>query len=125
MARLQKKKELKNKTSKKLEKAKDFLSSDSTKISEKKKKPIVFGSRHPVKSNEARSSNPDPRKMNIIQKGVQFCKEVKIELKKVIWPTRKQTAGSTVVVIILVFITAVFLGLVDFSLSKLVQLVLA
>jgi preprotein translocase subunit SecE len=61
----------------------------------------------------------------VIQKGMQFLREVRVELKKVTWPNRKQTAASTVVVIVLVFIIAAFLGLVDFSLSKLVQVVLA
>jgi preprotein translocase subunit SecE len=61
---------------------------------------------------------------SIVQKSVQFLREVKIELKKVTWPTRKQTMGSTVVVIILVMIISLFLGLVDVSLSKLVQAVL-
>jgi preprotein translocase subunit SecE len=55
---------------------------------------------------------------------MQFLREVKVELKKVAWPSRKQTLGSTVVVLILVFIIAAFLGVVDMALSKLVQLVL-
>ncbi|MBF0303105.1 MAG: preprotein translocase subunit SecE [Desulfamplus sp.] len=63
--------------------------------------------------------------LNFFQKGVQFLREVQAELKKVTWPNRKQTAGATVVVIILVFIIAAFLGLVDVTLSKLVQIVLA
>ncbi|MFO7886204.1 MAG: preprotein translocase subunit SecE [Desulfobacteraceae bacterium] len=62
---------------------------------------------------------------NFIQKGVRFFREVRVELKKVTWPSRKQAAGSTVVVIILVFIISAFLGMVDFGLSKLVQAVLA
>ncbi len=59
-----------------------------------------------------------------VDKAVQFLREVKIELKKVTWPSRTQTIGSTVVVIILVFIVAVFLSLVDGFLSFLVRLVL-
>jgi preprotein translocase subunit SecE len=61
---------------------------------------------------------------NLLQKSMQFLREVKIELKKVTWPTRKQTVGSTVVVIILVAIISLFLGLVDFGLSSLVRVVL-
>lgn len=57
-------------------------------------------------------------------KAAEFFREVKVELKKVVWPTRKQTTGTTVVVIIFVFIVAVFLGVFDYSLSKLVQVVL-
>lgn len=61
---------------------------------------------------------------NFLQKSMQFLREVKIELKKVTWPTRKQTMGSTVVVIILVAIISLFLGLVDLGLSSLVRMVL-
>ena len=59
-----------------------------------------------------------------IDKGLQFLREVKVELKKVVWPTRKQTIGSTVVVLVLVIIISVFLGLVDIGLSSLIRVVL-
>ena len=55
---------------------------------------------------------------------MQFLREVKVELKKVAWPSRKQTLGSTVVVLILVFIISAFLGVVDMGLASLVRLVL-
>jgi len=59
-----------------------------------------------------------------INKGLQFLREVKVELKKVVWPTRKQALGSTAVVLILVMIVSVFLGMVDVGLSSLIRLVL-
>ena len=61
---------------------------------------------------------------NFFQKAIEFFREVKVELKKVTWPTRKQTTGTTIVVIIFVFVVAAFLGLFDYGLSKLVQVVL-
>jgi len=61
---------------------------------------------------------------NFIQRAIDFFREVKVELKKVTWPTRKQTTGTTIVVIIFVFVVAAFLGLFDYGLSKLVQVVL-
>jgi preprotein translocase subunit SecE len=60
----------------------------------------------------------------MFEKVKQFLKEAKIELKKVVWPTRKDTIASTTVVIILVIIIAVFLGLVDFGLSKIIRVFL-
>ena len=60
----------------------------------------------------------------IIQKVTQFLKEAKVELKKVTWPTPKQTMASTAVVIIIVFIVAIYLGIVDFALAKLVKYIL-
>ena len=61
---------------------------------------------------------------NVYEKAVQFLREVKVELKKVTWPTRKQTIGSTVVVIILVVIISLFLGVVDVGLSGIIRVVL-
>lgn len=59
-----------------------------------------------------------------LDKSIQFLREVKVELKKVTWPTRKQTMGSTVVVIILVMIISLFLGVVDVGLSSFIRVVL-
>ena len=51
----------------------------------------------------------------------QFLREVKTELKKVTWPSRKDTLSGTVVVLVAVFIIAVFLGIVDVGLSNLIK----
>ncbi len=58
------------------------------------------------------------------QKSVQFLREVRVELKKVTWPSRKQTIGSTVVVLVLVLLVSLFLGLVDIGLTNFVRVVL-
>jgi len=63
-------------------------------------------------------------KDNIFSKSAQFLREVKVELKKVTWPSRKQTIGSTVVVIALVMLISLFLGVVDFGISSLIRIVL-
>jgi len=60
---------------------------------------------------------------NFMEKALQFLREVKVELKKVTWPSRKQALGSTLVVIILVVIISLFLGVVDISLSSLIRLI--
>ncbi|MEW6409265.1 MAG: preprotein translocase subunit SecE [Nitrospirota bacterium] len=52
----------------------------------------------------------------------EFLREVKIELKKVVFPTKEEIKGSTWVVIITVIIVAIFLGIIDLGLSKLVGL---
>ena len=49
---------------------------------------------------------------------IQFLRECKAELKKVSWPTKKETINSTVVIFIIVFLFAIFLGLSDIVLSK-------
>jgi preprotein translocase subunit SecE len=59
-----------------------------------------------------------------IQKIKQFLSQAKTELKKVTWPTPKQTMASTSVVIIIVFLVAIYLGIIDYGLAKLVKLIL-
>ena len=63
-------------------------------------------------------------KTNIFNSAIQFLREVKIELKKVTWPSRKQTIGSTAVVVALVLLISLFLGVVDIGLSNLIRAVL-
>lgn len=60
----------------------------------------------------------------IFEKVKQFLKDSKTELRKVTWPTPKQTLASTSVVIIVVVIISVFLGVVDFGLSKIIRMAL-
>jgi len=69
-------------------------------------------------------SQPSGKLQGYFEKTKQFFREVKIELKKVTWPSRNQTIGSTVVVILLVMIISLFLGMVDIGLSNLVRVVL-
>lgn len=60
----------------------------------------------------------------MIGKTNQFLTNVKSELNKVTWPSKKDTYGSTGVVIVLVLLCAVFLGGVDIILSRLIRLIL-
>jgi len=55
---------------------------------------------------------------------LQFLQEVQQELKKVVWPSRKDTIASTSVVLIIVIIIAFFLGLVDLGLSRIIRVIL-
>jgi len=54
----------------------------------------------------------------MVKKMIQFLKECRLELKKVSWPSRKETVSSTVIIVIVVIIFAFFLGLSDIILSK-------
>jgi len=51
----------------------------------------------------------------------QFVAEAWQELKKVTWPGRKETLGTTAVVLFLVIVISAFLGLVDMGLSALLK----
>jgi preprotein translocase subunit SecE len=56
---------------------------------------------------------------------VVFLKEVKDELKKVVWPTRAEVIRLTGVVILVSLFVGVFLGGTDFILTKLVGILIA
>ena len=43
----------------------------------------------------------------------QFFGEVKMEMRKVSWPGRKEVYGTTIVVLCAVFFFGIYLGLVD------------
>lgn len=59
-----------------------------------------------------------------VDKAMQFVSQAKAELNKVTWPTRQQTLASTGVVMVIVAISAVYLGIIDFILAKLVKFIL-
>ena len=52
---------------------------------------------------------------------VQFLQDVKIELTKIVWPKFDDFIGSTIVVLVLVFLFAIYLGSLDFGFSTLAR----
>jgi len=60
-----------------------------------------------------------------VAKTRQFFREVRIELKKITWPVKKETVASTSVVLIIVIIVSFFLGIVDLGLSRVIKLILS
>ena len=52
----------------------------------------------------------------------QYLREVVYELRRVVWPSKKETIGSTSVVLVIVMICGVFLGIVDLILSRLMRI---
>ncbi len=52
-----------------------------------------------------------------------FLEEVRAELRKVTWPSRQEYVGGTIGVLMIVSILTVVLGVVDFALAKVIQLV--
>lgn len=61
--------------------------------------------------------------MNIFKKFINFLKEAKLELGKVSWSTREELLGATTVVIVVTFIMAAYIGVVDLFLSKVLSVV--
>jgi len=74
------------------------------------------------KKNEA--TEPKGGVQAKIQDTREYLEEVKGELKKVTWPTRKETLSTGLAVVVLVVIISIYLGVIDFGLSRLVRLIL-
>ncbi|MCB1532335.1 MAG: preprotein translocase subunit SecE [Alphaproteobacteria bacterium] len=55
---------------------------------------------------------------------IDFFKQVKIEAKKIAWPSRKETTVSTISVFIMVFMAATFLYFADQIIAFIVRLIL-
>ncbi len=89
-------------------------------VKREKKKTVLPMKKQPAAASPVAAKPKD----NIFSKSAQFLREVKVELKKVTWPSRKQTVGSTVVVIVLVMVISLFLGVVDLGISSLIRIVL-
>ena len=53
-----------------------------------------------------------------------FLEQVNIELKKVTWPSREELKGSTIVVIVSTILLAIFIGIADYAISKLVNILI-
>jgi len=131
MARLQRKKPLNSRKKKKPEgnqPASSPVKSGSGKgpaaaSPDKKKRSLITGGKTPPPAGKSLKSASGKKHKNYLDMAMQFLREVIIELKKVTWPSRKQTIGSTVVMIILVMIISLFLGMVDMGLSSLIHAV--
>jgi preprotein translocase subunit SecE len=79
----------------------------------------------PIKKRKAEpKTSVIERTSGVVETVRQFLREVRVELSKVTWPTRKDTIASTSVVLVIVILIAAFLGIVDLGLSKLMRLLL-
>ncbi|WP_420471855.1 MULTISPECIES: preprotein translocase subunit SecE [unclassified Brevundimonas] len=65
---------------------------------------------------------PAPKKRTSIP---QFASQVRAEGRKIVWPSRKETWITSVMVFIMVAIATVFFAIVDFGLTRLSQVVLS
>jgi len=64
------------------------------------------------------------RVRELIDRAIQFFKDVQIEMKHISWPAVKETVRSTGAVVFISILLASFLGLVDFLFSLMVKYIL-
>ena len=53
----------------------------------------------------------------------QFLKEVRLELRKVIWPTKQDVIKMTTIVVGVSVAVGLFIGALDFIFTKLMQMI--
>ncbi|WP_319542758.1 preprotein translocase subunit SecE [uncultured Pseudodesulfovibrio sp.] len=63
--------------------------------------------------------------MGKIKELIQFFEESKVEIKKVVWPSRKETVTTCIAVLVVSVVIAIYLGVVDLAFSKIVETVLS
>ena len=89
------------------------------------RKPVVAasdkGKAKPTPATPKKPAPPTEKKSNRL---VRYFKEVRAELRKVVWPTRKTTIRLTVIVFAVTTAMSLFLGLLDLIFSKLFALII-
>lgn len=71
----------------------------------------------------AKASNKDKKAKKKSGKFLQYFKDLKSEIKKVVWPSKKQIGNNTLVVCGFLVVAGVLVLIVDFLLSALMNLV--
>lgn len=56
---------------------------------------------------------------------VEYLRQVRAEVQKVTWPSKKETIASTIAVFVMVFLAAMFLFLSDQVISFVVKMILS
>lgn len=76
-----------------------------------------------VAKNETTKPAKKDKKDSFGKRFTHFFKDLKSEVKKVVWPSKKQIKNNTAVVLAFMAIAAVFVWTIDFILSALVNLI--
>jgi len=54
---------------------------------------------------------------SVIRALTDYIRDVRVEMSKVSWPSRRDLRDSTLVVIVMVFLVSIFIGIVDRALT--------
>lgn len=60
----------------------------------------------------------------LLERSTAFVREVRDEFEKITWPPQPEMVNGTIAVLVIVSVMATFLGIVDFGLSRVMQMVL-
>ena|SRR5690349_11563263 len=66
-----------------------------------------------------------PRRLpRLVEVSVQFLRDVRAEMNRVAWPDRQTVIASSVVVVFVLTVTALYLGAIDLVFAKLLEPIL-
>ncbi len=81
-----------------------------------------------VAENKIQSKIPSKiqgKALGNIQNSVQRSfRDIKSELKKVVWPSRQEATNLTMIVIVVMIAVGIFLGGVDYVFSKIIEMII-
>lgn len=73
---------------------------------------------------QAKKDNKSDKKPGFFARMGKWFRDMKSELKKVQWPTRKQTVNNTLIVIACVIVVGIFIALFDFVAGEAIGLLI-
>ena len=56
---------------------------------------------------------------------MQYLRETRAEMRKVVWPTREEATNLTIIVVVTIIAMSAFFGVVDYLFTALFRLLLA
>ena len=78
----------------------------------------------PAKAEKKKDAKPADKKPGVFARIGKWFKDMKGELKKVQWPTRKQTINNTLIVIACVIVVGVFIWIFDYIAGSAIDVLL-
>ena len=76
------------------------------------------------KPKKEKKAEKKDKKPGIIARVSKWLKDMKAELKKVQWPTRKQTINNTLIVIACVIVVGIVIGAFDFIAGRAIEAIM-
>ena len=79
----------------------------------------------PAKTDKKKDVKADKKKPGVFARIGKWFKDMRSELKKVQWPTRKQTVNNTLIVIACVIVVGIFIWIFDYIATNAIELLIA
>ena len=76
------------------------------------------------KAVQAKKDKSSDKKPGLLARAGKWFRDMKSELKKVQWPTKKQTVNNTLIVIACVIVVGIFIALFDFVAGEAIRLLI-